>query len=188
MRSAPVVVMLLLGAAILWAQRATAAASKSFLTVASKNPTVMSHAGIAFLKRREGFSATAYPDGRDASGKQLYSIAYGHQIVPGDGLSPSSVVTEKQGSDIFLRDLASREKLIRDSVRVPITQPMFDALVSLAYNIGNSAFLKSTLLKKLNAKDYAAAAREFMAWTKSGTQNVERRKQEAAIFSGGSYA
>lgn len=183
MRAAPVVLFVLIGAAIFLIQRANAATTKGFLMAASTNPTATSAAGVAFLKRREGFSAKAYPDGPG-----LFSIGYGHQIIKGDGLTPQSVITEKQGSDIFLRDLASREKLIRDYVRKPINQAMFDALVSLAYNIGNAAFVNSTLLRMLNAGDYAGARDQFFEWDKHDTQNVERRKMEAAIFGGGAYA
>lgn len=189
MNVAPIALfVLMIGAGLILVQRANAATAKGFMMTASRNPTVTSPDGIAFIKRREGFSATAYPDGKASDGRQLYSIGYGHQIISGDGLTQYSVITEKQASDIFLRDLASREKLIRDYVRVPITQPMFDALASIAYNIGNAAFINSTLLKKLNAGDYGGALNEFMVWTKSGTQNVERRQQEAVIFGSGMQA
>lgn len=45
---------------------------------------------------------------------------------------------------------------------------MFDALVSLVYNIGSGAFRKSTLLVKLNEGDYTGAANEMPRWNKSG--------------------
>ncbi len=187
MKVAPVVLLALIGAAVFLIQRANAAASTGFRMTAA-NPTATSAAGIAFIKRREGFSAKAYPDGVDAKGRQLYSIGYGHRIVAGDGLTPQSIISEAQASTIFLRDLASREALIRNSVRKPINQAMFDALVSLAYNIGNAAFTASTLLRLLNAGDYVGARNQFYEWDKRDTQNVERRKMEAAVFGGGAYA
>lgn len=51
---------------------------------------------------------------------------------------------------------------------VPLTQGEFDAYVSLTYNIGAGAFCKSTLVKRLNAGDYAGACAEIKRWDKMG--------------------
>jgi hypothetical protein len=71
-------------------------------------------------------------------------------------------------------------------VKVPLTQNQFDALVSLVYNIGQTAFSNSTLLKKLNAKDYQGAADQFLRWNKGGGKVmkglVRRREAERALF------
>lgn len=68
----------------------------------------------------------------------------------------------------------------------PLSQNQFDALVSLVFNIGVDAFLKSTVLRKLNAHDYAAAAAGFAAWDKSGGARcpslANRRVAEIAQF------
>jgi len=72
---------------------------------------------------------------------------------------------------------------------VPLSQLQFDALVSLAYNIGTQAFRESTLLKRLNTHDYAGAANEFLRWNKAGGQVLEglrrRREAERAMFLSG---
>lgn len=69
---------------------------------------------------------------------------------------------------------------------VPLSQNQFDALVSLVYNIGETAFSNSTLLKKLNAKDYQGAADQFPRWNKGGGQVlkglVRRRADERDLF------
>jgi len=49
-------------------------------------------------------------------------------------------------------------------VTVPLHQREYDALVSLAYNIGPTAFCGSTLVKKLNAGDYQGACSEILRW------------------------
>ena len=38
--------------------------------------------------------------------------------------------------------------------------------MSLTYNIGEGAFCKSTLAKKLNAYDYEGACKEILKWDK----------------------
>ncbi|KQD16250.1 lysozyme [Acinetobacter baumannii] len=69
---------------------------------------------------------------------------------------------------------------------MPLTQNQFDALVSLAYNIGSGAFKGSTLLKLLNKGDYKGAADQFLVWNKAGGKVmkglVRRREAERALF------
>lgn len=162
-------------------------ASAASLSNPGANPTRLSTSGLAFLKAEEGYSATAYKDGTSPTGNQLYSIGYGHQIVSGDGLKPTSIITPEQGEALLRADVASREQVVRDSVRVPINQNQFNALVSFAYNIGISGFKGSEVLKQLNAGNYAGAKDVWTKyWTKSsGKENpvlVQRRQREAALF------
>lgn len=175
------VVLGLAAAAAMLAQKANAAGISQ-----SAMPSQTSSRGIALIKSEEGFSATAYPDGKTATGAQLYSIAYGHQIVSGDGLTPKSIVSPERAEQILRADIASREIAIRQSVRVPLTQNQFDALVSLSYNIGIGAFKSSTLVKRLNERNYQAALAEFAVWNKSGGKVnpvlVARRQREQQLF------
>lgn len=53
---------------------------------------------------------------------------------------------------------------VRRCVTVPLYQHEFDAYVSLTYNIGTTAFCGSTLVRKLNAGDYAGACAEIKRW------------------------
>ena len=72
------------------------------------------------------------------------------------------------------------------AVNIPLNQNQFDALVSLAYNIGTGAFNKSTLVKKLNAGDILGAADQFDVWVNAGGKRmqgrVNRRAKEKALF------
>jgi len=67
-----------------------------------------------------------------------------------------------------------------------IKQNQFDALVSLAYNIGLAALKRSTLLKKLNGGDLQTAAAEFLKWDKQAGEVLpgltKRRKAEQKMF------
>lgn len=71
-------------------------------------------------------------------------------------------------------------------VQVPINQNQFDALVSFAYNVGVGSLRNSTLLKKLNSKDYPGAAKEFDKWIyadgKPQPGLVKRRQMERSLF------
>jgi lysozyme len=152
----------------------------------ASNPKTVSGRGRAFIQQEEGFRSKAYKDGRNAAGLQLYSIGYGHQITGRDGLTKDSVINHETADLLFTADVASREALIRKLVRVPLRASQFDALASLAYNIGNGAFEKSALLRLLNAGDYAGARAQFAEWNKSGGAVnpvlVGRRQREANMF------
>lgn len=71
-------------------------------------------------------------------------------------------------------------------VEVPLNQNQFDALASFTYNLGETNLSSSTLLKKLNAKDYTGASNEFLKWNRAGGKVlnglVRRREAERNLF------
>lgn len=62
-------------------------------------------------------------------------------------------------------DVGRFEGALKQCVSVPLHQHEYDAYVSLAYNIGPQAFCGSTLVRRLNALDYAGACAEIRRWT-----------------------
>jgi lysozyme len=144
-------------------------------------PLNLSPTGAAFIKQQEGYRPTRYQDGRGHE-----SIYYGHQIQPGEVIQGNS---KPEADRLFAADAAKASKTVSDAVQVQLTQSQFDALADLVFNIGASAFLNSTLLRKLNSGDYAGAAQQFSAWVHSGGQVnndlVARRTADQALFSGG---
>lgn len=138
----------------------------------------MSDSGLKFLAGIEGFSAHPYPDA------QGQSVGFGHFILPEDSfIFP---MDKKTAYDLLYADTAIATTAINSNVKVPLTPNQFDALVSLVYNIGVGAFKSSTLLKKLNAGDYAGAAAQFAVWNKSQKvvlpALVARRAKEKELF------
>jgi lysozyme len=115
----------------------------------------LSDNGRRLIQQFEGLSLKAYPD---ANG---YSIGYGHF-----GAQPGDVITRDEADRLFAGDVAKFELAV--SLAAPVAdQDQFDAMTSLAYNIGSAAFAKSTLVAKHNMGDYAGAADEFLRWNKS---------------------
>lgn len=67
---------------------------------------------------------------------------------------------------LLLADATKAEQAVKRCAPVPMYPYEFSAYVSLTYNIGETAFCRSTLAKKLNALDYEGACREILRWDK----------------------
>lgn len=136
-------------------------------------------AGLHLIKTFEGLKLNAY-----LCPAKVWTIGYGTT----KGVEPGMAITAAKAEELLSDDLRRFEDTVNTSVAVPITQNQFDALVSLAYNIGSGAFRASTLLRKLNAKDYAGAAEQFPRWNKANRKVLagltRRREAERKLFEG----
>jgi lysozyme len=79
-------------------------------------------------------------------------------VKSGDTIEPVQALVRK------LQDVQKFEGALKQCVRVPLHQHEYDAFLSLAYNIGPGAFCGSTLVRRLNAGDYAGACAEILRW------------------------
>lgn len=111
--------------------------------------------------------------------------------VPGDKLTIGFGTTEgvKMGDSIdpvtavnrAHRDIIEFESALKQCVNVPLYQHEYDAYIKLSYNIGKSAFCKSTLVRKLNAGDYDGACKEILRWDRfkgKPLRGLTNRRQE----------
>lgn len=121
----------------------------------------------------------------------LWTIGYGHLLKPGEWWDR---IDEAQAMRLLAEDLNVAEDVVNALVRVPLTQPQFDALVSFAYNAGTGAFRSSTMLRKLNAGD-ATVVNEFGRWvyvSKGGklvrSEGLANRRVAEAKLYQGNYA
>jgi lysozyme len=85
-----------------------------------------------------------------------------------DGVKLGDTITPPKALARALNDASKFEGALKRCVTVPLHQHEYDAYVSLAYNIGPAAFCNSTLVKKLNAEDYAGACDEILRWDRAG--------------------
>lgn len=100
------------------------------------------------LKEHEGFRATMYSD---AAGHP--TIGYGTLIdSPEEQYLRTATITEAEGEALLRKQLATYEDAVTSSITVPMAQNQFDALVSLAYNIGPAAFRNSSLVRLINQR------------------------------------
>jgi len=142
----------------------------------------ISPSGIDLICNFEGKRLTAYDDGVG-----VWTIGFGTTVYPNSiKVKKGDACTEAQAKAYMAHDLKKFESAVNNAVKIPLNQNQFDALVSLAYNIGTDAFSKSTLMKKLNANDIRGAADQFDVWVNAGGKRmqglVNRRAKEKALF------
>jgi lysozyme len=161
----------------------------------------INRAGLELVKSFEGI-----PDGDPTTLKidpyldpaEIWTIGWGHAIsVDGQFLRGKEKrnaarklypggITLEQAEQLLRADLLDACRDVVALVKVPLNDNQFAALVSFCFNLGQGNLAKSTLLKKLNAKDYAGAAAEFGRWNKSGGKVLagltRRREAETRLF------
>ncbi len=142
---------------------------------------------VAMIAEFEGFMPRWYPD--PAHGWKVPTIGYGHTDAAGYpryAHDKGLILTKDNAKMILARDLVQYERAVEAAVKVPLNANQFGALVSFTYNLGDGNLAKSTLLRKLNAGDYAGAASEFLRWNKAGGKVLpgltRRRSAERALF------
>jgi lysozyme len=133
--------------------------------------------GISFLKTVEGCKLTAYLD----SGGVL-TIGVGHT---GPEVFAGMVISDAKATAFLLADLAVAEAAVNSAVKVPISQALYDSLVSIFFNAGVTALSESTLVKLLNGGDAIGAISEFARWSHDNGKPVKgllsRRVREMSI-------
>lgn len=142
----------------------------------STDPMKMSDIGRAALQGREGTKLEAY---RDSVG--VWTIGTGHTAACGAPIPHYGLTITADAADACLaRDLGLFERAIAGALKVPVAQHEFDALVSIAFNVG-PGFANSTAVRKLNAGDRAGAAKAIMMWSKPASI-ISRREGERDQF------
>lgn len=123
----------------------------------------LSAAALVGLASHEGYVERAY---QDIVG--VWTIGFGttENVRPGQSTDPVNALQRA------LTDAQKFEGALKECVDVPLHQHEYDAFISLAYNIGPSAFCSSTLVRRLNAGDYAGACKEILRWNKAGGRVV----------------
>lgn len=137
----------------------------------------ISEPGLKIIKDFEGLRLQAYLDSGGVP-----TIGYGHI----KGVKMGDTCTLAQAEAWLREETAGAVAAVNAALKVPVSQNQFDAMVSLAYNIGNEAFRNSTLLRMLNAGDVAGATGQFKRWNKDNGQVVKgltnRRLAEELLF------
>lgn len=144
------------------------------------NNYTYSKSGLALTEQFEACRLDAYPDL-----KGVWTIGFGHT---GPDVHCGMVITQAQAEAYLKADIKAASDAVNHLVTIAIGQGEFDALVDFAYNVGIGALTGSTLLRDLNAGDFAGAADRFEEWDHAGGFVVagllRRREAEETLFKG----
>lgn len=163
-----------------------------FTVVRRRRDRTLSAAGARLIAEFEGFSPRLYDDPAGHC-----TIGYGHLVHKGacDGSEPPRFkqgLSRSEARQLLREDARPAGNTVNSLVKVPLTQPQFDALTSFVYNLGAGALAESQLLKRLNNGEYDAVPEEMAKWVHAGGQKLEglvrRRSAEGQLFATGKYA
>lgn len=142
----------------------------------------ISDKGIEFLIKEEGgIKLKTY---KCQAG--ILTIGIGHT---GKDVVPGMEISRVEAIELLKSDLKRFEDVVNKSIKYPIEQNQFDALVSLAFNIGTNAFANSTVVKRINAgADMKDVEEAWKMWRKGGGKVlpilVARRGREIKLYRG----
>lgn len=139
--------------------------------------------GYKLIQGFEGLKLSAYKDSAGIPTIGYGNITYenGSKVKMGDKIS-------EDNADLLFQYFANRFASQVDAVvTATVNQNQFNAMVSLAYNIGIGAFSKSTLLKKVNKNSCDPTIKdEFMKWVNAGGKKIQglvnRREKESKVY------
>ncbi len=133
--------------------------------------------GINLIKGFESLRVEAY---RCPAG--VWTIGYGHTA----GVKRGDRIDERRAEQLLAEDLRQSEAVVNRECP-GLSQNRFDALVSFVFNVGETQFLRSTLLKCVRANPANTNIRyELSRWTRSkGVELaglIRRRRAEADLY------
>jgi lysozyme len=143
-----------------------------------ENLMAIAESTLDFITKEEGLRNKAYKDS-----KGLWTIGVGHLIKSDEQHLINATLSDQEVKDLLKSDLKWCSEAVESSVKVPLNQAQFDALYSLCFNIGETNFKKSTVVRKLNENDIKGAADAILMWNKPAVLE-NRRKRERALFLG----
>ena len=162
--------------------------------------------GLAWLKKQEGKvlneqgnhiiydDKTGMPVNRNKPLPKGATIGYGHLIKSDEDFRNG--ITESVATELLRSDIAAAERAVNDNINVPLSQNQYDALVSLAYNLGTKNFAASTVVKYINNPEFHSATypdleSAWKAWNRShgkiSNGLINRRQNEWNMYSQGIY-
>lgn len=138
--------------------------------------------GIQIIKSFESLKLKAYlcPAG-------IPTIGWGHtKGITRQMVTDGYTITLEKAEQLFQEDLREAESAVTRLVKEKLTDNEFSALTSFVFNIGETKFSKSTLLRKLNVLERRAAVKEFERWIYSNGKPLQglirRRQAEKELF------
>lgn len=132
------------------------------------------------LSGKDGLEGREYVAYRDVVG--ILTVCDGHT---GSDIIQGKRYTDKECDALTRADLTRIARQVDPHIKVPVSDTQRAAIYSFAYNVGASATINSTLLKKLNARNYSGACDELRRWVYAGGKKwkglMNRREVEREV-------
>lgn len=129
---------------------------------------VLAASTLVSIAVHESYQSDAYYATAEEKARGITTIGFGTT----SGVKPGDTITVERALVRLLADANRFEQAVKRCAPVPMHQYEFAAYVSLTYNIGEGAFCRSTLVKKLNAQDYDGACKEILKWDKQAGKTL----------------
>jgi GH24 family phage-related lysozyme (muramidase) len=133
-------------------------------------------AAVDIVKFEESFMGTVYDD------RGHWAYGYGHTAKLGlPSPQPGMTITEPEASKLLASDMTKVVGQVMPLIKVSLTPNQLGAIASFVYNVGQSNFGSSTMLKKINAGDFVGASEEFKKWNKSTNPKTQKKEVLAGL-------
>ncbi len=163
-----------------------------------QNSSNLSAQATTLLKGIEKLALKPYDD---QTGKEITqwtkgaTVGYGHLISSSDWETYKNGISAETADSLFKSDVGPFVRLVNRVIKTQLTQQKFDALVILAFNIGDGSFTSSSVVKMINAPltptSYPTLEAAWKAWNKSQGKVMKgldnRRQAEWNIYNSGVY-
>lgn len=138
----------------------------------------VSDKGLALIRQWEGVRHRSYKDGGG-----VWTIGYGHT----KDVKPGQIITQFEAEELLAMDVQDHD-ITPYLDGVATRQREFDAMSSLAFNIGLENFRTSTVLKRHKLGNKTGAANAFLLWRYDNGVAVKgllrRREAERKFYLG----
>jgi lysozyme len=139
---------------------------------------VINKEGLEIIKQCEGLSLVAY-----YCPANVLTIGYGHTKTCWPGMP---AISKAQAEILLLKDCEEAQEAVEKLVKVPLNDNQFSALVSFVFNLGETNFRSSTMLKRINEGNFKDASYQFLRWVNANGAKLDglitRRQSERKLF------
>ncbi|MHA7846210.1 lysozyme [Serratia sp. D1N4] len=129
-----------------------------------------SEAGLRLIADFEGCQLSPY---QCSAG--VWTSGIGHTA----GVVPGKVISERQAAINLIADVYRTERALGRCLSVTMPQPVYDAVVAFAFNVGTTAACNSTLAGYLRQQDWRNACQQLPRWVYVNgvkSNGLERRR------------
>lgn len=160
------------------------------LKVNNKLDLRISKEGIVELGNYEALANQCY---LDSGGVKTVGIGLTVSDIPDIASWPwAKTITDQEAVDLYLKALKKYDQAVQRALKVKVTAPQFDSLVSITYNIGIAGMQGSTFMKRVNARAPAKDVVTAMSWWNQDNGKViqgliNRRRAEGIVYTTGEY-